>query len=61
MDMHIGGIPTNHYIHPNPQNGRVEVVKPMPPGTPDEVVKDFPDEASAWQWVEAEFNAGRMT
>jgi hypothetical protein len=32
----------------------------MPPGSPDELVKDFPDEVSARAWAEAEFDAGRL-
>jgi hypothetical protein len=58
--MAIGGIPINHYINHNPKTGRVEIVKPMPPGSPDALVKDFPDEASAWARAEAEFRAGRL-
>jgi hypothetical protein len=58
--MFIGGIPINHYINHNPETGRVEIVKPMPAGTLDELVKDFPDETSAWAWAESEFRAGRL-
>jgi hypothetical protein len=58
--MSIGGMPINHYINHNPQTGRVEVVKPMPPGIQDQLVKDFSNEASAWAWAEAEFRAGRL-
>ncbi len=60
FDMYIGGIPLNHYINDNPNTGQVEIVKPMPPGTLDAVVKDFPDRIAAWTWAEAEFNAGRL-
>jgi hypothetical protein len=59
-NMSIGGIPINRYINRNPSTGRVEIVRPMPPGTPDELVKDFPNEASAWAWAEAEHGAGRL-
>jgi len=58
--MYIGGIPLNHYINHNPETGRVEIAKPMLNGVLDELVKDFPDEASAWAWAEAEFQAGRL-
>jgi hypothetical protein len=58
--MSIGGTPINHYINHNPQTGRVEIVKPMPPGQADQLVKDFPNEPSAWAWAEAEFRAGRL-
>jgi hypothetical protein len=46
--MAIGGIPINHYIHDNPITGRVEIVRPMPPGVPDQVVKEFPNRTVAW-------------
>jgi hypothetical protein len=59
-NMSIGGIPINLYINHNPVTGRVEVARPMPSGTQDELVKDFPDAASAWAWAEAEFRAGRL-
>jgi hypothetical protein len=59
-DMFIDGIPLNLYINDNPKTGKVEVAKPMPPGTDDVVVKDFPDRPSAWAWAEAEFHAGRL-
>lgn len=58
--MHINGIPLNCYINDNQETGRVEIAKSMPPGTPDELVKDFPDRASAWAWAQAEFYAGRL-
>lgn len=56
----VDGIPCNCYINYNPNTGRVEVAKPMPPGSQDVLVKDFPDLASLRFWVEAEFRAGRM-
>ena len=34
--MSIGGVPINHYIHDNPTTGMVEIVRPMPPGLPDQ-------------------------
>jgi hypothetical protein len=59
-NMFINGIPLNVYINHNSQTGRVEIAKPMPPDTLDEVVKDFPDEESAWEWARQEFNARRL-
>jgi hypothetical protein len=56
----VGGIPTNHYTHENPQTGQVEVVKSNPPGTPDAVVKEFSDRASARLWIKEEWIAGRL-
>jgi len=58
--LHFQGIPLNVYINQNPQTGRMEIVKPAPPGQPDELVMDFPDTNAARAWVEAEFNAGRL-
>jgi len=58
--MSIGGIPINHYIHDNPNSGLVEIVRSMPPGSPDEVVKEFTDRTSAWEWAEREWHAGRL-
>jgi hypothetical protein len=60
VNMSIGGIPLNRYLNHNPTTGRVEIVKAMPPGTPDELVKDFSSEAAAWAWAESEHRAGRM-
>ncbi len=59
-NMFIDGIPINHYINHNPETGRIEIVKPMPAGTLDKLIKDFPDETSAWAWAKAEFHAGRL-
>jgi hypothetical protein len=58
--MSIDGIPINHYINNNPNTGLVEIVRPMPPGTMDGVVKEFTDRASAWEWAEREWRAGRL-
>jgi len=59
-NMFVGGIPLGHYLNHNPQTGRVEIVKPMPPGTLDKLIKDFPNETAAWDWAEAELRAGRL-
>jgi hypothetical protein len=48
------------FINYNPHSGRVEIVKPMPVGTPDELIKDFADAVSARAWVSEEFNSGRL-
>ena len=56
----VNGIPTNHYTHPNPDTGRIELVRGMPPGTRDEVVKEFADLASARRWLAQEWLAGRL-
>jgi len=59
--LYIEGIPLNVYlINPNPRTGRVEIVKPMPAGQLDELVKDFPDLSSARAWLDSEFRAGRL-
>ena len=59
-NMSINGIHLNCYINYNPETGRVEIAKPMPPGTLDELVRDFPDRASAWAWAQAEFNVENL-
>lgn len=59
-DMLIDGIPLNVYINHNTQTGRVEIARKMPPGEQDAVVKEFGDDASAWEWVKQEFSAGRL-
>ena len=56
----IGGIPTNYYVNTNPTTGRIEVVKAMPPGTEDALVKDFANYPSASEWAENEWRAGRL-
>jgi len=58
--MSIDTIPLNVYINYNPESGRVEIAKPMPPGTLDALVQDFPDTSSAWEWAKSEFSAGRL-
>jgi hypothetical protein len=59
-DMLIGGIPLNVYINLNPQTARVEIVKPMPRGVPDEPIRDFLSHDEAWAWAKSEFDAGRL-
>ena len=56
----VGGIPTNHYTHANPETRKIEVVRGNPPGTPDTVVKEFDDRAAARESIAEEFLAGRL-
>jgi len=58
--MYINSIPTNHYINHNPQSGRVEIARPMPPGTPDELVMDFATTEEAWAWASAKWGEGQF-
>jgi hypothetical protein len=59
--LYLEGIPLNVYIiNPNPNTGRVEIVKPTPPGQVDELLIDFPNVASARAWAETELHAGRL-
>lgn len=58
--MSLEGKLLNCYLNHNPQNGRVEIVKPMASGQPDKLIKDFADESSAWDWARSEFAAGRL-
>jgi hypothetical protein len=56
----MNGIPTNHYHHHNPETGRCEVVRAMPPGTRDVVVEEFTNFLELRNWVNDESNAGRL-
>ena len=60
QEMHIEGNALNCYLNNHSITGRVEIVKMMPPGQPDRLVKDFPDEDSAWAWARNEFRHRRM-
>lgn len=60
MPQAVDGILTGYYTHPNGQTGKVELVKGNPPGTPDAVVREFPDEYSAKLWLRTEWLAGRL-
>ena len=52
----MNGIPTNHYQFQNPQTGKFEVVKVMPAGTPDEVVREFDSFLELQNWVNDQWN-----
>ncbi len=56
----VDGELTGYYVHPNTQTGKVEIVKGMPAGTPDAVVKDFPDHGSARDWFGGEWRARHL-
>lgn len=60
LEMLVEGIPINCYLNHHPKTGRVEIVRIMAPGIPDELVKDFNDEESAWAWVRNEYRLRRM-
>jgi hypothetical protein len=60
LEMSVDGLPINCYLNSRPRTGRVEVVRMMPRGVPDRLVKDFPDEDSAWAWVRNEFRLRRL-
>jgi len=55
----VGGIPTNHYTHENPETRRIEVVKANPPGVPDLVVKEFDDRGVAL-WIPRGIFGGKI-
>ena len=44
------GILANLYYHPNPISKKHEIVKPNPPGVPDEVLAEFDTAAEAREW-----------
>jgi hypothetical protein len=56
----MNGIPTNHYHHHNPHTSLYEVVRAMPPGTPDIVIKEFSSFPDLRNWVNEEWNRGRL-
>jgi hypothetical protein len=60
QEMWVEGIALDSYINHHPETGRVEIVRMMPPGVPDELIKDFPDEEAAWAWVRNEFRMCRV-
>jgi anaerobic selenocysteine-containing dehydrogenase len=60
VNEYVGGIPTNHYTHPNPETGKIEVVRANPPGMPDTVVKEFSNRPAARLWIAEEWLNGRL-
>lgn len=58
--LYIGSLPTNLYINYDSKSGRVELARPMPPGTKDVLVRDFPDVESLREWAMSEHAAGRI-
>ena len=46
----VTGQLANLYYHPNPFSNKHEIVKPSPPGTPDQVLKEFDTYAEAQNW-----------
>lgn len=59
-ELFIEGMRLNCYLNFNPESGRVEIARIMPPGVHDELVNDFPDEDSARAWTRAEIRARRL-
>jgi hypothetical protein len=60
LEMHIEGFPLHCYLNYNAETKRVEVVRILPRGVPDQLAKDFSDDDSAWAWVRNEFRCGRL-
>jgi hypothetical protein len=60
LEMRVEGLPINCYLNHHPKTGKVEIVRMMPRGVPDQLVKDFSDEDSAWAWVRNEYRLRRM-
>jgi hypothetical protein len=60
LEMQVEGVPINCYLNCNPTSGRIEIVKMLPRGYPDALLKDFPDEDSAWAWVRNEYRLRRL-
>jgi hypothetical protein len=60
LEMRVEGAPINCYLNHHPETGRVEVIKQMPRGVPDKLLKDFDDEHAAWTWVGNEYRHRRL-
>lgn len=59
-EMFIEGVRLNCYLNFNPESNRVEIVRIMPKGVPDEPVREFSDEESAWAWARAQARSKRL-
>jgi len=51
VNLAVDGASTGYYSNPNPETGRVEIVKRNPRGTPDAVVKEFRSLSDAKAWL----------
>lgn len=59
-EMFVEGKGLDCYLNYNSESERVEIVRMMPRGVPDQLVRDFPDEESAWAWTRAEVRSYRL-
>ena len=59
-EMFVDGMSLKCYRNYNPESTRVEIVRIMPRGVQDELLRDFPDDESAWAWARAEVRARRL-
>jgi hypothetical protein len=59
-ELFADGVPLNCYLNYNPKSEQVEIVRMMPSGVQDELVKDFPDEDTARDWIRHEVRANRL-
>ncbi|MGO9323595.1 MAG: hypothetical protein ACLP07_03460 [Terracidiphilus sp.] len=59
-ELFADGVPLNCYLNYNSQSERVEIIRMMPAGVQDELVKDFPDEDAARDWIRHEVRANRL-
>lgn len=46
---------TDHYWHHNPETGKFGVVRWMPSGTPDLVLREFDSFLELWSWTNAQW------
>jgi hypothetical protein len=59
--MHVEGLPINCYLNNHPISGRVEIVKMMPRGHLDNLIKDFASDEEAWaSWARNEVRQRRL-
>lgn len=56
----VYGISINLYTQSNHQTGRVELLRPMPRGVEDVLIKDFANTALLREWVATECASGRL-
>lgn len=60
LEMHVEELPIDCFLNNHPITGRVEIVKMMPRGFLDQLVKDFAREDEAWAWARNEVRQRRL-
>lgn len=61
-DIYMDGVRTGHYSHHNPETGKYEVVRAMPSGIPDAVVREFDSYFELQVWANGKWSrTGRIS